>query len=100
MAAEFNDLTHEYFGHTGGNLQQAQQLALMCAWARLFAHKVVVFYVSGSFKIFNPIPPDAEEQAESEDMREFFATWQKEHPTSDSIPTVVAYKSKKPVLGG
>ncbi len=28
MAAEFNDLAHEYFYHTGGNLQQAQALAL------------------------------------------------------------------------
>lgn len=28
MLAEFNDLSHEYFNHTGGNLQQARQLAL------------------------------------------------------------------------
>lgn len=28
MAAEFNDLTREYFNHTGGNLAQAHQLAL------------------------------------------------------------------------
>jgi hypothetical protein len=83
-----------------GKAAEAQQLALMCAWARLFAHKIVVFYVSGSFKIFNPVPPDDVEQAESEEMKKFFAEWQRQHPTNDSIPTVVAYKSKKPVLEG
>lgn len=79
-----------------GKSAEAQQLALICAWARLFAHKIVVFYVSGAFKIFNPVPPDVEEQAESEEMKQFFADWKRQHPMSDSIPTVVAYASKKP----
>lgn len=28
LAGEFDDLTHQYFNHTGGNLAQAQQLAI------------------------------------------------------------------------
>jgi hypothetical protein len=79
---------------------EARQLADLCAWARLFAHKIVVFYVSGTFKIFNPIPSDDEEKAESEDMKQFFAEWKQQHPTSDTVPTVAAYKSVKPVFGG
>ena len=81
-----------------GKASEAKQLADLCAWARLFAHKVVVFYVSGSFKIFSPVPPDEGEREESEDMKKFFAEWQRQHPTSESIPTVVAYK--KPASGG
>ena len=81
-----------------GKAAEAVQLADMCAWARLFAHKVVVFYLSGSFKIFNPVPPDVEEREEREDMKQFFAEWNRQHPTSDSIPTAVAYK--KPASGG
>jgi hypothetical protein len=83
-----------------GKAAEAQQLAFTSAWARLFAHKVVVFYVSGTFRVFNPTPPDALEQEESEDMKKFFSEWQKAHPTGDSIPTVVSYKSKRPLTEG
>lgn len=76
-----------------GQLATAQQLAGMCAWARLFAHKIVVFYTSGSFKIFNPVPPPPEEQEDTEEMKKFLAEWNAKHPTSDTIPTVVAYRS-------
>jgi len=76
-----------------GQLATAQQLAGMCAWARLFAHKNVVFYTSGSFKIFNPVPPQPEEQEDTEEMKKFLAEWNAKHPTSDTIPTVVAYRS-------
>jgi hypothetical protein len=76
-----------------GQLATAQQLAGMCAWARLFAHKIVVFYTSGSFKIFNPTPPPPEEQEDTAEMKKFLAEWNAKHPTSDTIPTVVGYRS-------
>ena len=61
---------------------EAQQLATLCAWGRLFGHKVVVFYTT---------PPDEVEKEESADMRQFFEEWKKAHPTDESVPTVVAY---------
>jgi hypothetical protein len=70
---------------------EAQQLATLCAWGRLFGHKVVVFYTSGIFRVFNPEPPDDLEEEESEDMRAFHVEWKKAHPTDDSVPTVEAY---------
>ena len=75
-----------------GQLATAQQLAGMCAWARLFAHKIVVFYTSGRFRIFNPAPPPPEEQKDTTEMKKFLAEWNEKHPTSDSVPTVVSYK--------
>lgn len=75
-----------------GQMSTAQQLAGMCAWARLFSHKIVVFYTSGLFRIFNPVAPPPEEQEDTEEMKKFLSKWMAEHPTSDSIPTVVAYK--------
>ena len=75
-----------------GQLATAQQLAGMCAWARLFAHKIVVFYTSGTFRIFNPVHPPPEEQEDTLEMKKFLVKWNAEHPTSDTIPTVVAYK--------
>jgi len=75
-----------------GQMGTAQHLAGMCAWARLFAHKIVVFYTSGLFRIFNPVAPPPEEQEDTEEMKKFLVKWTAEHPTSDSIPTVVAYK--------
>lgn len=83
-----------------GKAAEAHQLAFTSAWARLFAHKVVVFYASGTFRVFNPVPPDVAEQEESADMKQFFAEWQREHPTNDSIPTVVGYKSKRSTSEG
>jgi hypothetical protein len=76
-----------------GQLATAQQLAGMCAWARLFAHKIVVFYTSGRFRIFNPESPPPEEQEDTEKMKKFQEEWNAKHPTSDTIPTVVAYRS-------
>lgn len=73
----------------------AQQLATLCAWARLFTHKVVVFYTSGTFRVFNPTPPDELEAEESADMKSFFDEWKKAHPTTDSIPTVVSHSKKR-----
>lgn len=78
-----------------GQVVEAPQLATLCAWARLFAHKEVIFYTSGSFRVFNPVAPPPEEAEESEDMRQFFAKWKEEHPTTDSIPTVVGYGKKR-----
>ena len=78
-----------------GQVVEAQQLAHLCAWARLFSHKVVIFYTSGSFRVFNPVTLPPEEAEESEDMKQFFAKWKEEHPTSDSIPTVVGYGKKR-----
>jgi hypothetical protein len=78
-----------------GEMAAAQQLAGMCAWARLFAHKVVVFYTSGEFRIFNPVMPPPEEQEDTEEMKKFLDKWNAEHPTNDSIQTVVSYKSSK-----
>lgn len=79
-----------------GELPTAEQMAGMCAWARLFAHKIVVFYTSGIFRIFNPVVPPPEEQVDTEEMKKFLAQWNAEHPTNDTIPTVVAYR-KRPV---
>ena len=78
-----------------GKALQAQQLAVMCAWARLFAHKVVVFYDTGVFRIFNPVPPDEKEAEESADMKQFFAAWEKEHPGGKGIPTVASCQSTR-----
>jgi hypothetical protein len=72
---------------------ESQQLTVMCAWARLFAHKVVVFYQSGLFRVHNPEAQPPEEKEESDDMKEFFAKWQTEHASPTSIPTVAAYPS-------
>ena len=77
-----------------GQVQQIQQLVEMCAWARLFAHKVFVFYTSGYFRVFNPIPPEEAEVVDNEFMKEFFATWQKEHPEGSNIPTVMPFRKK------
>lgn len=41
-------------GGGAAQVAQAKQLADLCAWARLFSHKVVCFYASGVFKISTP----------------------------------------------
>jgi hypothetical protein len=73
-------------------VSQAKQLAELCAWARLFAHNIVCFYGSGTFKIFKPVPPGSSEVEESEDMKKFFAEWNRAHPTKESVPVVVPFK--------
>ena len=75
-----------------GQVDQIQQLVAVCAWARLFAHKIVVFYSSGTFRIFNPIPPEVPEQEDSQAMKDFFDEWKKVHPTDDTIPVVTPFK--------
>lgn len=77
-----------------GQIGQIQQLVELCAWARLFSHRVVVFYTSGSFRICKPLPPEAPEKEDNEFMKDFFAQWEKDHPTEESIPTVVPFKKK------
>ena len=76
---------------SSAQVTEATQLTTLCAWGRLFAHKIVVFYTSGMFRVFNPVQPDVFEKDESGEMREFFDAWKKAHPTEESIPTVVAY---------
>jgi hypothetical protein len=77
-----------------GQVQQIQQLIELCAWARLFAHKFFVLYTSGSFRVFNPTPPEKPEQEDSEFMKEFFASWKKDHPDESQLPTVVPFRKK------
>jgi hypothetical protein len=77
-----------------GQVAQIQQLVELCAWARLFAHKVFVLYTTGTFRVFNPIPPEKAEQEDSEFMRDFFAEWQKEHPDASKIPTVMPFRKR------
>ena len=77
-----------------GQVEQIQELVQVCAWARLFAHKIVVFYLSGAFRIFNPIPPETPEQEDSQAMKAFFDEWKKSHPTDDTIPVVAPFKSQ------
>jgi hypothetical protein len=74
-------------------VKDAQDLAFMCAWGRLFAHKIVVFYTSGMFRVFNPLPIPDSEKEESADMREFLADWKRKYPTSESVPVVADYPS-------
>ena len=81
-----------------GKVDTAQQLAVQCAWARLFGHRIVVFYDTGMFRIFNPVPPDEHEAEESEDMKAFFAAWEKEHPDGRGVPVMEPYR--KTTLGG
>lgn len=78
-----------------GKAEQANQFAVMCAWARLFGHKVVVFYDTAAFRIFNPVPPEQPELEESAEMRTFFAEWEKAHPGGEKVPTVVSYRNTK-----
>jgi len=77
-----------------GQVAQIQQIVDLCAWARLFAHKIFVLYTSGTFCVFNPTPPEKTEQEDSEFMREFFAQWQKDHPEASKIPTVIPFRKK------
>jgi hypothetical protein len=69
-------------------IEQATQLATFCAWARLFAHKVVMFTTTGTFRVYNPTPQDESEHEESEDMKKFFAEWRESHPNDADLPTV------------
>jgi hypothetical protein len=75
-----------------GSLTQAQEIATTCAWARLFGHRIVLFYTSGIFRIFSPKQPDAEEKEEREDMRKFHEQWSAEHPEGVELPTVEPYR--------
>jgi len=77
-----------------GQVAQIQQLVELCAWARLFAHKVFVLYSSGSFRVFNPIPPEKPEQEDSEFMKKFFEDWRREHPDDSQIPTVMPFRKR------
>jgi hypothetical protein len=74
-------------------VKDAQDLAFMCAWGRLFAHKIIVFYTSGLFRVFNPRPAPDFEKNESADMQEFFAEWKRKYPTAESVPVVAEYPS-------
>jgi hypothetical protein len=74
-------------------VKDAQDLVVMCAWGRLFAHKIVVFYTSGLFRVFNPVPSPDFEKEESADMKEFFDEWKRKFPTHESVPVVEAYPS-------
>jgi hypothetical protein len=75
-----------------GKIAQAQEMALTCAWARLFAHKVVLFYTSGTFRIFDPPRPTDDEKEEREEMKGFQAQWQAEHPEGTILPVVEPYR--------
>jgi len=77
-----------------GQVQAIQQLVELCAWARLFAHKVFVLYTSGTFRLFNPIPPDAPEVEDRVFMKEFFETWKKDHPDESQIPVVMPFRKR------
>ena len=75
-------------------VKDAQDLAVMCAWGRLFSHKIVVFYTSGLFRVFNPRPAPDFEKGETADMQGFFAEWKRKYPTAASVPVVAAYPSE------
>ena len=75
-----------------GNIAQAQEIATTCAWARLFAHKVVLFYTSGIFRIFSPKQPDENEKEEREDMKKFHEQWSADHPEGVELPVVEPYR--------
>lgn len=68
-------------------VQQADQLAKLCAFGRLFAHKVVEFTTTGVFRVYRPVPPDEGECEESAEMKTFFDEWRASHPDDSSLPT-------------
>jgi hypothetical protein len=78
-----------------GKAAELEQITSMCAWARLFAHKIVVFHATGAFKIYNPVPPPAYELEDTLDMKSYQEIWKKEHLMSDSTPVAPVYPSAK-----
>lgn len=68
--------------------EEAGQLTTFCAWARLFAHKVVEFTTSGVFRVYRPTQPDDSEREEAADMQKFFAEWRAAHPNDDELPVL------------
>lgn len=77
-----------------GQVAEIQQITELCAWARLFAHKIFVLYTSGSFRVFNPIPPEEPEREDSEFMKKFFEDWMRANPDEAKIPTVMPFRKR------
>lgn len=76
-----------------GEAQQAELMARLAADARLYPHKVIVFFDTGRSRICNPWPPHEEEIEERREHCEAQVKWQAEHPDGAGLVVAPTYPS-------
>jgi hypothetical protein len=74
-----------------GKSEYGKELCVMCAWARSFAHLMVVFFTDGTFRAHRPPPLPDEVYQDVEEMREYVEKWKKEHPDLAQVTVAPAF---------
>ena len=68
-----------------GKPDLGKELVIICAWARSFAHLMVVFFSDGTFQARKPPPLPDSVYEDVEEMREFVENWKKQHPDLTNV---------------
>jgi hypothetical protein len=82
-----------------GKSELSKELVVVCAWARSFAHLVVVLYTDGTFEARKPPPLPAEVVEDTAEMAEYVAKWKEQHPDSSSVSEAPGYGRPDPSTG-
>jgi len=74
-----------------GKPELGKELVVICAWARSFAHLMVVFFTDGTFQAHQPPPLPDSVYEDVEGMREFVEIWKKQNPDLAKVPVAPAF---------
>jgi hypothetical protein len=74
-----------------GKPELAKELVVICAWARSFAHLMVVFFTDGTFQAHKPPPLPDSVYEDVAGMREFVEEWLRKNPDMSKVPVAPAF---------
>jgi len=74
-----------------GKSELGKELVIICAWARAFAHLMVVFFSDGTFQAHRPPPLPKEVYEDVEEMRDYVEQWKKLHPDTSKVEVAPAF---------
>jgi hypothetical protein len=75
-----------------GKPELGQEIVVVCAWARAFAHMVVVLFTDGTFEARKPAPLPVEVMEDVQAMSSYVEQWKKSHADPSTVETAPAYR--------
>jgi hypothetical protein len=74
-----------------GKPDAPKEIILIAAWARAFAHMVVVLFTDGTFEARKPAPLPAEVQEDVSEMQAYVEKWKEEHKDKGKVEVAPAF---------
>jgi hypothetical protein len=74
-----------------GKQELAKELVIICAWARSFAHMMVVFFTDGTFQTHRPPPLPDEVYQDIAEMKAYVEDWKRKNPDLTKVEVAPAF---------